>query len=321
MRVGFAGTPAFAALALDAIARAGHTIPLVLTQPDRPKGRGLRLEPSPVKALAVSLGIPVLQPGTLRSEAGRAEALAIPLDVLVVAAYGLILPAPVLAWPRHGCLNIHASKLPRWRGAAPIARAIEAGDTMTGITIMQMDAGLDTGPMIEVVDVPIGARETSGTLHDRLAEAGGDAVVAALRRLARDGALASVPQPAEGATYAQKIGRSDAAIRWERPATALDAMIRAFDPAPGVHATCGSEAVKIWRALPVGRSAPAEPGEVVARGSAGVDVACGTRLEDGSLRLVEVQPAGGRRMDAFAYAAGRGIDAGSRFGPGAIEAR
>jgi len=321
MRVGFAGTPAFAARALDAIARAGYTIPLVLTQPDRPKGRGLRLEPSPVKTLAASLGLRVLQPGTLKSEAGRAEALAIPLDVLVVAAYGLILPAPVLAWPRHGCLNIHASKLPRWRGAAPIARAIEAGDTMTGITIMQMDAGLDTGPMIEVVEVPIGERETSGTLHDRLAEAGAHAVVAVLRRLGRDGSLASMPQPAEGATYAPKIARGDAAIRWEHPATVLDAMIRAFDPAPGAHATCGGEAVKVWRAHPVARSVPAEPGEVVARTAAGVDVACGTRVEHGALRLVEVQPAGRRRMEASAYAAGRGIDVGSRFGPGANEER
>ena len=321
MRVGFAGTPAFAAHALAAIARAGYTIPLVLTQPDRPKGRGLKLEPSPVKALAVSLGIPVLQPATLKSEAARAEALAVPLDVLVVAAYGLILPQAVLDWPVHGCLNIHASKLPRWRGAAPIARAIEAGDALTGITIMQMDAGLDTGPMVEVVDVAIGERDTSGTLHDRLAEAGAHAIVAVLRRLERDGGVASVPQPAEGATYAPKVGRSDAAIDWSRPAAALDATIRAYDPSPGAHASCAGETVKVWRALPVARSAPAEPGQVVARGAGGIDVACGTRVEDGALRLVELQPAGGRRMPADAYAAGRGLDAGSRFGPGARETR
>lgn len=320
MRVGFAGTPAFAARALDAIARAGYTIPLVLTQPDRPKGRGLKLEPSPVKALAASLGIPVLQPATLKSEAARAEALAIPLDVLVVAAYGLILPEAVLGWPRHGCLNIHASKLPRWRGAAPIARAIEAGDTTTGVTIMQMDAGLDTGPMVEVVDVSIGARETAGTLHDRLALAGAEAIVKVLQRLERDGALAALPQPAAGATYAPKVGKGDAAIDWGRPATALDALIRAYDPWPGAHASCAGEAVKVWRAHPVPRSAPAAPGEVVARSAGSLDVACGTGVEDGALRLVEVQPAGGRRMAAGAYAAGRGIDLGSRFGPGSREA-
>ena len=321
MRVGFAGTPAFAARALDAIARAGFTIPLVLTQPDRPKGRGLKLEPSPVKALALSLGLPVLQPATLRTDAARAPALAVPLDVLVVAAYGLILPPEVLGWPRHGCVNIHASKLPRWRGAAPIARAIAAGDAATGVTIMQMDAGLDTGPMIEVVDVAIGARETGGSLHDRLAEAGAQAIVAVLRRLERDGALAAVPQPAEGATYATKVGRGDAAIDWTRPAAALDAMVRAFDPSPGAHATHAGEPLKIWRAQAVPRAAVAPPGEVVGRGAGTLDVACGSRVEDGALRLFEVQPPGGRRMAADAYAAGRGIGVGSRFGAGTPEAR
>ncbi len=187
LRVGFAGTPAFAARALEAIARAGYTIPLVLSQPDRPKGRGLAVEASPVKALAGTLGVPVLQPATLKTEADRAPLLAVPLDVLVVAAYGLILPPAILAWPRHGCLNIHASKLPRWRGAAPIPRAIEAGDASTGVTIMRMDEGLDTGPMVDVVDVPIRERETAGTLHDRLAEAGAAAILEALSRLARRG--------------------------------------------------------------------------------------------------------------------------------------
>ena len=321
MRVGFAGTPAFAARALDAIVAAGYKVPLVLTQPDRPKGRGLKLEASPVKALAASLGLPVLQPATLRTGAARAEALAIPLEVLVVAAYGLLLPAEVLGWPRHGCLNIHASKLPRWRGAAPIVRAIAAGDAVTGITIMQMDAGLDTGPMIEVVDVAIGARETGGSLHDRLAEAGAHAIVAVLRRLERDGAFAAVPQPAEGATCATKVGRGDAAIDWTRPAAALDAMVRAFDPSPGAHATYAGEPRKVWRAQAVSRAAVAPPGEVVGRGSGTLDVACGSRVEDGALRLFEVQPPGGRRMAADAYAAGRGIGVGSRFGAGAREAR
>ena len=321
MRVGFAGTPAFAARALDAIVAAGYKVPLVLTQPDRPKGRGLKLEASPVKALAASLGLPVLQPATLRTGAARAEALAIPLDVLVVAAYGLLLPAEVLGWPRHGCLNIHASKLPRWRGAAPIVRAIAAGDAVTGITIMQMDAGLDTGPMVEVVDVPIGPRETAGTLHDRLAEAGARAIVAVLRRLERDGALAATPQPAAGATCAPKIGRDDAAIDWTRPASELDAAVRAFDPSPGAHATCAGEPLKVWRAQAVPRTVPAAPGEVAGRAAGSLDVACGAGEGDGALRVLEVQPAGGRRMAADAYAAGRGVGVGSRFGAGVREAR
>lgn len=321
LAVGFAGTPAFAATALEAIARAGYTIPLVLTRPDRPKGRGLRLEPSPVKTLALRRGLPIAQPATLKAPADREPILAVPVDVLVVAAYGLLLPPAILAWPRHGCLNIHASKLPRWRGAAPIARAIEAGDTMTGITIMQMDAGLDTGPMVEVVDVPIGPRETAGTLHDRLAEAGARAIVAVLRRLERDGALAATPQPAAGVTCAPKIGRDDAAIDWTRPASELDAAVRAFDPSPGAHATCAGEPLKVWRAQAVPRTVPAAPGEVVGRAAGSLDVACGAGEGDGALRVLEVQPAGGRRMAADAYAAGRGVGVGSRFGAGVREAR
>jgi len=319
LRVGFAGTPAFAARALEAIARAGYTIPLVLSQPDRPKGRGLAVEASPVKALAGTLGVPVLQPATLKTEADRAPLLAVPLDVLVVAAYGLILPPAILAWPRHGCLNIHASKLPRWRGAAPIPRAIEAGDASTGVTIMRMDEGLDTGPMVDVVDVPIRERETAGTLHDRLAEAGAAAILEALSRLARDGGVASTPQPAGGASYAAKIGRRDAAIDWTRPAVAIDRQVRAYDPVPGAHASYGGEALKVWRALPVERSGSAAPGEVIARGPDGLVVACGAD-DGGALRLVEVQPAGGRRMAAAAYAAGRGIEPGARFGAGATGA-
>jgi methionyl-tRNA formyltransferase len=317
LRVGFAGTPAFAARALDAIARAGFTIPLVLSQPDRPKGRGLAVGVSPVKALAASLAIPVLQPATLKAEADRAAAVAIPLDVLVVAAYGLILPRAILAWPRHGCLNIHASKLPRWRGAAPIPRAIEAGDASSGVTIMQMDEGLDTGPMIETVGVPIRDRETAGSLHDRLAEAGAGAIVEALGRLARDGRLASTAQPAEGATYAAKIGSRDAAIDWSRPAIAIDRQVRAYDPVPGAHASFGGEPVKVWRALPVDRAHRASPGEVLARGPDGLVVSCGAEDGGGALRVIEVQPAGGRRMAASAYAAGRGIEPGARFGAGA----
>lgn len=321
LRVGFAGTPAFAARTLEAIARAGFTIPLVLSQPDRPKGRGLAVTASPVKALAGSLGVTLLQPAALRTDSDRAEALAVALDVLVVAAYGLILPPPILAWPRHGCLNVHASRLPRWRGAAPIARAIEAGDDVTGITIMRMDAGLDTGPVIDVVDVPIRDRETAGTLHDRLAEAGAQAIVVALERLARDGALASVPQPAAGATYAAKIERHDAAIDWSRAAAAIDRQIRAFDPVPGAHASFAGEPLKLWRAQPVAHRPPAAAGEVLTAGSDGLVVACGEGVDGGALRVIEVQPAGGRRMAAAAYAAGRAILAGARFSPGDAKAR
>lgn len=257
----------------------------------------------------------MLQPASLKTEPDRAEALDVALDVLVVAAYGLILPPAILAWPRHGCLNIHASILPRWRGAAPIVRAIEAGDRATGITIMQMDAGLDTGPMIDVVELPIRDRETAGTLHDRLADAGAQAIVAVLGRLAEAGALRATPQPAEGATYAAKVGRNDAAIDWTRDAPTLDRQVRAFDPVPGAHARFRDEPVKIWRAQPCAAPRGGAPGEVVAGDAGALTVACGAD-GSGALRLQEVQPAGGRRMTAAAYAAGRGIGPGARFGPG-----
>jgi len=311
LAVGFAGTPAFAALALDRIAAAGFTIPLVLTRPDKPKGRGLKLEASPVAQLAGRLGLPVLKPASLKAETDRAAPLAVPLDVLVVAAYGLILPQAVLDWPRHGCLNIHASLLPRWRGAAPIARAIEAGDATSGISIMQMDAGLDTGAVIDTVAVPIGPRDTAGSLHNALAAAGADAVVEVLRRLDRERTLAATPQPSAGATYAKKIAREDAALDWTLDAEDLDRRIRAFDPVPGAHASFRGEVVKAWRAEPGARSVAAPPGEVLAVGPAGVDVACGSGL----LRLVELQPAGGRRMDAAAWASGRAVAPGQHFGP------
>ena len=313
MRVGFAGTPDFAAQALDAILAAGFEVSLVLTRPDRPKGRGLVAEPSPVKRLAGERRLAVLQPGTLKTDEARAPLLAMPLDVLVVAAYGLILPPAVLSWPRYGCLNIHASALPRWRGAAPIQRAIAAGDTATGVTIMQMDAGLDTGAMVELVPVPIDPRETAATLHDRLAAAGADAIVDVLRRLARDGSLKATPQPATGDTYAAKIDRADAVIDWSGSADAIDRQIRAFDPAPGATTHFGGLGVKVWHAEPVPGASGASAGTVLAIGKAGIDVACGT----GALRLSEVQPANGRRMPASAFAAGHGVAPGTRFGASA----
>ncbi len=314
LRVGFAGTPDFAATALASIIDAGFAVPVVLSQPDRPRGRGLVLQPSPVKRLALTHAIPVLQPPTLRAEDARQLLLAIPLDVLIVAAYGLILPPAILAWPRHGCLNIHASQLPRWRGAAPIQRAIEAGDVATGVTVMQMDAGLDTGPIISTLDVSITARETAGALLEKLARAGADAIVTTLQRLAREGALTSIAQPALGASYAAKIDRAGAALDWAASAIVLDRRIRAFDPIPGAHARLSGEALKVWAAHPCAEAAGApgtagDPGTIIAIAADGVDVACG----EGVLRLTSVQPAGGRRMAAAAFAAGRALGTGARF--------
>ena len=307
MRVGFAGTPAFAATALDAILRAGLSVPLVLTRPDRPQGRGLRTQPSPVKALAEARNITVLQPPTLKTAEARAAALAIPLDVLVVAAYGLLLPPAVLAWPGHGCINIHASLLPRWRGAAPIERAILAGDAETGICLMQMDEGLDTGPVIDRVRVTIAADETAGELTARLAAAGAAAVVAALERLRDARRLSATAQPSDGMTYAPKIAKSEAAIDWTLAATDVARRIRAFNPAPGATAALGGQPVKVWRAeaLPA-PTAVAPPGVVLAADAAGIVVACG----DGALRVVELQGAGGRRMAAAAFLAGRRLARG-----------
>jgi len=307
--VGFAGTPEFARRALEAIAGAGFTIPLVLTRPDKPKGRGLALTASPVKLCAVASGLPVVQPATLKTPEGRGEALACPLDVLVVAAYGLILPPAVLAWPRLGCLNIHASLLPRWRGAAPIQRAIEAGDACTGVTIMQMDEGLDTGPTIAREEVPIGLRDTGGLLHDRLAEAGAALIVDVLRCLDRDRRLPTVPQPADGATYAARITDRDARIDWSRDAQAIDRQVRAFDPMPGAYTTLDGTLVKVWQAEPTSTPSAAAPGTVLAARPAGIDVACGV----GTLRILELQRAGGRRVPASALVAGRFVAAGARF--------
>lgn len=308
MRVGFAGTPVFAVAALEAILGAGYDVPLVLTQPDRPKGRGLALQPSPVKTAAMARGLPVLQPASLKTAEARAPIVAIPVDVLVVAAYGLILPPAILEWPRHGAINIHASLLPRWRGAAPIHRAILAGDPQSGVTIMKMDAGLDTGPMIRSVAVSIGGRESTGSLHDKLAAAGAAAIVATLQDLARTGVVSSTPQPAEGVTYAAKIERREAAIDWSAPAQLVDRQVRAFDPGPGAYTQLRNETWKIWRGEAV-EAEPAEPGTVLRTDAHGIVVACGA----GAIRVTELQPAGGKRLDAAAVHAGRRVRAGDRF--------
>lgn len=311
MRVVFAGTPEFAAVALDALLRAGFTVPLVLTQPDRPAGRGMKLQASAVKQRAVAAGIPVAQPQGLKLDgkyatdaaAAREALLATDADVMIVAAYGLILPQWVLDLPRRGCLNIHASLLPRWRGAAPIHRAIEAGDAETGITIMQMDAGLDTGAMCVIERERIRPDDTTATLHDRLAVLGGRMVVEALE-MAACGGLPLTPQPAEGVTYAHKIEKAESAIAWRQPAAEIERRLRAFDPFPSGVAMLAGEAVKVWRAEVVeGRGAP---GEVIAPGPV---VACG----EGALLLTELQRAGGKRGPAAAFLQARPISPGERF--------
>ncbi len=309
MRVGFAGTPTFAATALESILAAGFAVPLVLTQPDRPHGRGMKREPGPVKILALERGLRVEQPSSLKLEAESASIIAMSLEVLVVAAYGLIAPPAIPGWPRYGCINIHASLLPRWRGAAPIERALLAGDRETGISIMRMDEGLDTGPVIARHPVAIDARETAGSLRDKLAAVGAQAIVEALRELDRAGGLSAVPQPDAGVTYAAKIGRDAEKLDWSADASSLDRAVRAFDPTPGAQTSLGGAPLKIWQALPLSGRFGA-PGGVVRADAAGIVAACG----EGALMITELQRAGGRRMSAAAFLAGHPVDVGARFG-------
>lgn len=319
MRVIFAGTPEFARVALERLHAAGFEVPLVLTQPDRPAGRGLKLQPSPVKQWAVEQGVAVAQPRSLRLDgkypdeaaAGREAILAARADVMVVAAYGLILPQWVLDTPRLGCLNIHASLLPRWRGAAPIHRAIEAGDAETGVTIMQMDAGLDTGDMLLVERLPISDTETTSTLHDRLATLGGRMIVEALE-LAACGGLRAVPQPAEGVNYAHKIEKAEALIDWSQPAEVIARRVRAFDPFPGAQTVLGSEVIKVWSATPEAGDGAA-PGRILSVNEGGVWVQCG----QGRLRLLVLQRAGGKRLPVADFLRGFPLQAGVVLGAGA----
>jgi methionyl-tRNA formyltransferase len=306
LRVAFAGTPEFAAVALRRLVDARFEVPLVLTQPDRPAGRGLKLQPSAVKQVALAQGLVLAQPRSLRLDgkfpedaaAARAALDAARPDVLVVAAYGLILPRWVLGLPRLGCLNIHASLLPRWRGAAPIQRAIEAGDAETGITIMQMDEGLDTGAMLLAERLPIGAGDSTAALHDKLAALGGRLIVEALEAAACGG-LQPRPQPVEGVTYARKIDKAEAAIDWRQSAAEIERRVRAFDPQPGCHGDVGGEPLKIWCAK-VSAGFVGDPGALVVDEGRPM-VACG---RDG-LELVEVQRPGGRRQDATAWLGSR----------------
>ena len=316
MRITFAGTPEFAATALAALIGAGHEIVLVLTQPDRPAGRGLKLLPSPVKALALQHGIPVAQPRSLRLDgkypddaaAARAALQAAGAEVMVVAAYGLILPQWVLDGPPRGCLNVHGSVLPRWRGAAPIHRAIEAGDASTGITLMQMDAGLDTGDMLLVAEEAIRPDDTTASLHDRLAALGGQLVV---QGLAAPDALHRTPQPAEGVTYAHKIDKAEAAIDWAQPATVIERRVRAFDPFPGASFHLDGEVVKLWRTA-LRPDLAGAPGQVLAAADGRLTVACG----QGALDLLQLQRPGGRRIDAAAFLQARPGLAGRVLGLG-----
>jgi methionyl-tRNA formyltransferase len=318
MRIVFAGTPDFAARSLAALLDAapahGWTLPLVLTQPDRPAGRGMKLTPSAVKQLALARGIDVASPRSLRkgdeAVAAQARLAAAAPDVLIVAAYGLILPQAVLdiprglpapGAPRLTAVNVHASLLPRWRGAAPIARAIEAGDTATGITIMQMDAGLDTGPMLLAEELPIAADDTCATLTARLAALGGTLLVRALQSVAT---LQARPQPADGATYAAKIDKAEAWLDWTKPAARLACQVRAFDPFPVAQTRAGGETLRIWRAHALAVSGGAAPGSVLAANADGIDVACGV----GALRVTELQRAGGRRLAAREFLTGMALD-------------
>ena len=319
MRLIFAGTPEFARVALTRLHAAGFEVPLVLTQPDRPAGRGMKLQASAVKQWAESQNIPLAQPRSLRLDgkypddaaAARDAIQAANADVMVVAAYGLILPQWVLDAPRLGCLNIHASLLPRWRGAAPIHRAIEAGDLETGVTIMQMDAGLDTGDMLLADALPITPEDSTGRLHDRLAELGGRLIDRALE-LAACGGLRPVKQPEAGVSYAHKIDKAEAAVDWTQSAEVIGRRIRAFDPFPGAHTQLGGEAIKLWRYEIESCSRPSGVGygTILSVNAAGVSVACG----QGVLRLTELQRAGGKRLAVADFLRGFALAPGMTFG-------
>lgn len=309
MRIVFAGTPDFARIALEALLAQGFDVPLVMTQPDRPAGRGMKLSPSPVKQAAVNANIPVLQPHSLRldgkypEEAAQARQTLLDLqpDLMVVAAYGLILPKWTLELPRYGCFNIHASLLPRWRGAAPIQRAIQAGDAATGITIMQMDEGLDTGDMLVRSELVIRDDHSAATLHDDLAQLGAQALLEALQQV-RDGTLQATPQPEEGVTYAEKLSKAEAVLDLSQPAKELERRIRAFDPVPGSTLSLPGleQPVKVWRAQAVEQKHSAEPGQVLNVSAQGIDVACG----EGVLRLLELQKAGSKRQPVAVFVQG-----------------
>ncbi|TAK88169.1 MAG: methionyl-tRNA formyltransferase [Betaproteobacteria bacterium] len=305
MRLVFAGTPEFAERALARLVAAGHDVALVLTQPDRPAGRGMRPLPSPVKRLASGYGIEVFQPTGLKAPEAIARVREVGADALVVAAYGLIVPAPLLELGRFGAINIHASLLPRWRGAAPIQRALLAGDARTGISIMQMDVGLDTGPVLAQRAISIDREDDAGTLHDKLADLGGAVIVEALAEVAA-GRLHAKPQPEEGVRYAHKIDKAETRIEWSRPALELERAVRAFRPWPGAWTTLEGEPIKIWRAHVVEGVGPA--GMVNVNGNR-LLVGCG----NGMLAIEELQRAGAKRLAVADFLRGRTLEPGARF--------
>ena len=306
MRVIFAGTPDFAANALAALIAAGHEILVVLTQPDRPKGRGMKLTPSPVKILALQHNLPVWQPENLKDTAVQQQLRDLQADVMVVAAYGLLLPAAVLSIPEHGCLNIHASLLPRWRGAAPIQRAIEAGDVESGVCIMQMDVGLDTGDVLLSRNTPITDDTTAAQLHDALAVIGAEAVVEALAKLPE---LTAVPQLEAGVTYAQKLSKADAEIDWALGAKQIHNKIRALNPVPGAWSSLNGQVIKIWASTVLEQSSDAAIGNIIAADKQGIAVQTG----EGVVLITELQASGSKRMAAAAFVAGHADLLGQKF--------
>ncbi|NUR23647.1 methionyl-tRNA formyltransferase [Frateuria sp.] len=297
MRIVFAGTPEFSVPCLQACRDSGAQVVAVYTQPDRPAGRGRKLAPSPVKQAALAAGLAVEQPESLKPPEVQAALAAYAPDLLVVVAYGLILPRKVLAIPRLGCWNVHASLLPRWRGAAPIQRAILAGDAETGVDLMRMEAGLDTGPVLLEKRTPIASDDTGGSLHDRLSLLGAEVLAEGLRRTLAGEVLAAVAQPAEGVTYAHKLDKAEAKLDFARPAVELDRQVRAFDPWPVAEGEIAGEAVRIWAAQALRRSHTAAPGTVLAADRDGIELACG----EGALQVTALQRPGGKRISATDY--------------------
>lgn len=310
LRIIFAGTPDFSVPSLEALLAAGQEVVAVYTQPDRPAGRGRKLTPSPVKAAALAQGLPVFQPPTLRDERAVADLRALAADLMVVVAYGLLLPQAVLDAPRLGCVNVHASLLPRWRGAAPIQRALLAGDGESGVTIMRMAAGLDTGPLYLLRPLAIAPRETGGSLSDKLATLGAQALVEALPGIA-DGSLIPVPQDDDLANYAHKLSKAEAEVDWSRPAVEIDRLIRAFDPWPVAQTSLEGVSLRLWGSELTDLIPPpaALPGQVLAAGKGGIEVATGA----GVLRLTRLQPPGKRPMSAAEFLNARHLD-GARLG-------
>ena len=308
LKIIFAGTPDFAVPALAALIEVGHDVALVLTQPDRPSGRGMKLKFSPVKELALQHQIEVFQPETLKDLDAQSYIEAVKADVMIVAAYGLIIPTNVLQMPRLGCYNIHASLLPRWRGAAPIHRSLLAGDAETGVTIMEVVPALDAGAMILKDVLTIGARDTSQSLHDELAKIGADLMVVAMKQLAEKGSLPATPQDESLVTYAAKLQKSEASIDWSQSADLISRQVRAFNPFPVAHAMLGGEVCRIWMATAVGSAVNETPGKVLDVGAA-IQVACG----EGVLSIEELQSPGGKRLKARDFVTGHGLKVGQYF--------